>query len=140
MINKIVDGMVQALNAEFGTEYEVYTEDVEQGLQEPCFLIKCVTPSIQQKLDRRYRLNNVFCVHYFPISEDEQTECLDVQMRLYGSLELIEHDGSLIRGTQIHSEISDGVLHFFVNYDFFAMKPKEETAMETLEVDQNVKG
>lgn len=139
MINKIIDGIVQALIAEFGEGYEVYTENVEQGLQEPCFIIKCVAPSIKQALNRRYKLNDIFCIHFFPSSEDVQNECLDVQMRLYECLEYIYHENDLIRGNQMHGEIIDGVLNFFVNYDFYVIKTKEDTAMETLEVQQNVK-
>ena len=40
MVNKIVDGIVQAISAAYGEEYEIYTENVEQGLTEPCFLIE----------------------------------------------------------------------------------------------------
>lgn len=54
MVNKIVDGIVQAISAAYGEEYEIYTENVEQGLTEPCFLIECINPSFEQFLGRRY--------------------------------------------------------------------------------------
>lgn len=37
MINKIIDGISISLNAEFGDDYKIYTESIEQGLKEPCF-------------------------------------------------------------------------------------------------------
>lgn len=39
MLNEIIKGISMALNAAFGDGYEIYQNDVEQGLQEPCFLI-----------------------------------------------------------------------------------------------------
>ena len=35
MLNKIVDGIVQAISSVYGDGYEIYTERVEQGLTEP---------------------------------------------------------------------------------------------------------
>ena len=66
MINKIIDGISVAINAEFGYDYEIYTESVEQGLNEPCFSILCLNPTNEQFLGRRYFRNNQFCIHYFP--------------------------------------------------------------------------
>ncbi len=45
MINKIVDGISKAINKEFGNNYEIYTDGVEQGLNEPCFSIVSLKPT-----------------------------------------------------------------------------------------------
>ena len=45
MINKILDAISNALNEEFGDEYEIYSEDIKQDLKEPCFFIICLNPS-----------------------------------------------------------------------------------------------
>lgn len=37
MLNEIIKGISMALNAAFGDEYEIFQNDVEQGLEEPCF-------------------------------------------------------------------------------------------------------
>ena len=42
MINEIIDGISVAINTEFGDDYEIYTESIEQGLEEPCFSILCL--------------------------------------------------------------------------------------------------
>ncbi|MCD8067764.1 MAG: hypothetical protein LUE87_02510 [Lachnospiraceae bacterium] len=52
-------------------------------------------------------------------------------------LEWITVDGDLLRGTQMHYEIEDNVLLFFVNYDLFVFKEQEEEAMEELTLDQS---
>ena len=38
MINSIIEAISIALNNEFGDEYRVYADNIEQCLQEPCFL------------------------------------------------------------------------------------------------------
>lgn len=141
MINKIIDGISVAINSEFGDPYEIYTDSVEQGLNEPCFSILCLNPTIDQFLGKRYFRTNQFCIHYFPSSNEPRSECHTVFERLVKALEIITVDGDLCRGTDIHSEIVDGVLSFFVNYDMYVYKEKTaEDAMESVIHNTNVKG
>lgn len=37
MMNDIIVGISTALYKEFGDEYEIYQEEIRQGLKEPCF-------------------------------------------------------------------------------------------------------
>ena len=141
MINKIIDGISVAINSEFGDPYEIYTESIEQGLVEPCFSILCLNPTINQKLGKRYFRTNQFCIHYFPSSIEKQSECFAVLERLMKALEIITVTGDLCRGTDMHGEIIDGVLSFFVNYDMYVYKEKEnEPAMESVVHNTNMKG
>ena len=141
MINKIIDGISIAINSEFGDDYEIYTESIEQGLVEPCFSILCLNPTINQVLGKRYFRTNQFCVHYFPSSDEKRFECYTVIDRLMKALEIITVDGDLCRGTSIHSEVTDGVLSFFVNYDMYVCEnTPTESAMEAVVHEVNVKG
>jgi hypothetical protein len=141
MINKIIDGISVAINSEFGDPYEIYTESVEQGLNEPCFSILCLNPTINQVLGKRYFRRNQFCVHYFPTSNEKRSECHSVIERLISALEIITVDGDQCRGTGMHSEVVDDVLSFFVNYDMYVYK-EEPTApvMGNVVYNTNVKG
>jgi hypothetical protein len=141
MINKIIDGISIAINSCFGDEYEIYTESVEQGLQEPCFSIVCLNPTIEQFLGSRYFRQNQFCIHYFPSSKDKRAECYSVMEKLSNALEIIEANGETTRGTQMHGEFVDDMLHFFVNYDMFVYKQEEPASpMETAIYGADVKG
>lgn len=141
MINKIIDGICIAIHSEFGDDYEIYTETVEQGLKEPCFSIACVNPASEQFFGKRYFRTNQFCIHYFPSSSDKKTECYSVLEKLMNSLELITVNNEVIRGTEMHGEFVEDVLHFFVNYDMFVYKEQEkEPAMEDVEYKSDVKG
>ena len=142
MINKIIDGISVAINSEFGDPYEIYTESIEQGFTEPCFSILCLNPTINQVLGKRYFRTNQFCVHYFPSPDEKRSECQAVIERLISALEIIKVDGDQCRGTDMHFELVDDVLSFFVNYNMYVYK--EEVAdipsMETVGYSINVKG
>lgn len=141
MINKIIDGISVAINSEFGDSYEIYTESIEQGLVEPCFSILCLNPTINQFLGKRYFRTNQFCIHYFSSSDEKKSECYSVMERLMDVLEIITVDGDQCRGTEMHGEVVDNVLSFFVNYDMFVYKEEAaEPVMETVSHSTNVKG
>ena len=69
-------------------------------------------------------------------------EIQDVASKLFDALEYITLlDGDLVRGTEMHYEKVDDVLHFFVKYNMFVYKQVEKAdPMETLTVNNNVKG
>ncbi|MBA9087475.1 hypothetical protein FHR92_003960 [Fontibacillus solani] len=146
MINKIVDAISVSLNEAFGDDYEIYTESVEQGLQEPCFSISCLNPTNNLFRNKKYFRTNLFCIQYFPKSIEPKAECNAVLERLYDCLELItivenETTSSLTRGTRMKGEVVNGVLSFFVNYNMFVYKvevPADE--MESLEVKSDIRG
>lgn len=142
MINKITDGICEAIYKEFGDNYEIYTEEVEQGLKEPCFSIICINPTHELFRQNRYFKQHQFCIHYFPSTEEKRTECFDVLDRLYNCLEYIEikeeTDTSKTRGSDMHGEYNDGILNFFINYNMFMNQNEEEIKMDNYECDTNV--
>ena len=122
MINEIVSAISNAIYLEFGDEYEIYTEDVKQGLKEPCFSISCINPSIKQFFDKKYKTTNLFNILYFPKNEEIENEINNVRERLFNCLEYINDENYVLRGTNMNTQTVDGVLNFFVNYDFFIKK------------------
>ncbi len=135
MINKIIDAISMALAKEFGERYEIYTENIEQGLKEPCFSIVCINPDISQFLGNRYKRKNLFCIHYFPESStDKRVEGFEVTEKVFSCLELIDFEGDKIRGTNFRVEIDEEVFHFFIDYDLFVYSDKpKETVMNSVD-------
>lgn len=140
MINRIIDAISISINAEFGDGYEIYTESLEQGLNEPCFSIFCLNPTNELYRGKRYYRTNQFCIQYFPSTGEPKGECNAVLERLYDCLELITVDNELTRGKRMKGEIVDGVLSFFINYDMFVYKAENQDVMEELEVSTKAKG
>lgn len=141
MINAIIEAISVALNGEFGDSYEIHMEEIEQGLEEPCFFIFCLNPTSDLFFGKRYFRTSPFCIQYFPESNEKQRECNSVAERMYDCLEYVTMDGDSepIRGTKMKHEVVDGVLNFFVNYDCFVYKAEEQTAMGEMKLETQVK-
>lgn len=149
MINQLITAIGKTLYEEFGDGYEIHMEEIKQGLKEPCFFVQCVNPTKELFLGRRYYRTQQFCLQYFPESDHKQHECNDIAERLYECMEYIavssdmetENDPEMLRGTGMSHEVVDGVLNFFVNYDFFTQKPEaDETMLGEMETNTTLKG
>ncbi len=133
MLNNIIDGISIKLDKTFGESYTIYSEDVEQGINEPCFY--CSFKSKQSILSKWQDIKkNSFDVHYFPKSNDKSFEINEIAEMLLEELEYIEIDGDLVRGTNMNFEIIDNVLHFFVDYNYFTIKSNDTDKMDTVEL------
>lgn len=140
-VNLITDAISIALNGEFGDGYTNYTENVKQGLKEPCFFIFCINPTHELFLGKRYFRENQFCIQFFPADKQNMnSECHAAAERLEFCLEWITVTGDLVHGTKMKYEIVDGVLNFFVNYDMFVYRRSESQPMEEISQDVTVKG
>lgn len=141
MINEIIEAISVSLNQEFGDDYEIHMEEIKQGLKEPCFFIACLNPTNNLFMGKRYERTNQFCIQYFPETNEKQRECNGVAERMYDCLEYITPDGDTkpIRGSGMNHQVVDGVLNFFVNYNFFTVKTEDNTTMETMTASTNVK-
>lgn len=133
MTNLIIDAISIALNSEFGDDYEIHTEEIRQGLKEPCFLVICLNSTNKLFRGKRYFRTNQFCIHFLPEADEAMRKCHNTAERMRRCLEHITIEGEClpIRGTGMQHEVIDGVLYFYLNYDFFvsnAVKPQE--AME----------
>lgn len=141
MVNKIIDGISNALFQEFGENYKIYTENIEQGLKKPCFVILCVNPKSKRFMGERYFRTNIFTVLYFPSTNEPMRECNSITEKLYQCLEYISIGDDLTHGTKMTCDVVDGVLNFLINYDMFVTKQESKSdPMNTLEGEKTVKG
>lgn len=120
--------MSQAFDEEFGDDFSIYTESIEQGLDVPCFLITNIVHTHDAKLNNRYQDNNSFMVQYFP---ESNTDCLNeingVIGRLEDVIEWITVDSSKVHGMNMTSNVVDGVLNFQVDYNVRILKTTQES-------------
>jgi hypothetical protein len=140
MLNSVLEAISKKLNLEFGDTYKIHDEQVKQGLTEPCFFIMLLNPAQTQVIGKRYFRTQPFDIHYFPSTADKNTEMNDVADRLNDAMEFITLDnGDKLHGTSINHQIVDGVLHFFVNYNFYVRKDEPVADyMENVKVNNEV--
>lgn len=139
MADSIIDAVSMALNGEFGDDYEIYGEEIEQGLREPCFFITVISSSVRAYPGNRYLKRNELCIQYFPQSDAKNRECLEAADRMEQCLECIPFGDGLIRGTDMNHEMHDMVMSFFVNYSMFVTCIEDEGHMESFVSDMSVK-
>jgi len=122
-LNNVIIAIAQALYSNFGDSYTIYTDEIKQDISLPCFYIKIVQPfQVQGLYDIKKRFNK-FDIHFFPEESNHKNKDLSyVYDELVEILEYINIENNIYRGTNMQSHIQDGILHFFVNYDFF-VKP-----------------
>ena len=142
MMNGIIAGIGKALSDEFKDTYQIYMEQIPQGFKEPCFFIKMLKLDEKQMVGERYFRRYFFDVRYYPDKHKKSQSIWGVADRLQDILEMIKTpEGHLLRGTDRNAEVEDNVLHYFVSYNMFVIKPKNrEEYMENLQQKQGVKG
>lgn len=117
MINDIISGITNGIYEEFGSGHKIYTENIEQGLSEPCFFIVLLEAQQSRIIGNRFMLNASFDVHYFPSTKAKNKEMQEAAQRLYGVLQRITLlDGDMLNGFDLKWEMVEDVLHFFVSY------------------------
>ncbi|TGE37645.1 hypothetical protein E4K67_12990 [Desulfosporosinus fructosivorans] len=136
-INMVRDSVMTTLKQHF-PNLNVYGEENDQGLEEPYFYVKLLPVSQNQLLGQRYQRNHSFDIHYLAGSNEALH---DMAEQLYDKLELISVDGSLVRGTGMRHEIVDGLLHWFVAYNFHVLRTVEpEPLMQSMKQEGYLRG
>ena len=137
MIKEIISSISDALHKAFGADIDVYKEQVEQGLEAPCFLIRCLEPSMNRDLNHRFKKSILFSIQYFPETDKKQDECTEALEKLFDIMADLPYDGKVIHGGNMNGEITDGVLTFTISYEMFMLKySKPAPTMDDLKVSE----
>lgn len=139
MINLIIKGITNAIYQKFGDKYEIYTEHVEQGLEEPCFFVYCINPNKDVFLGSRMKQNYQFAVQYIPKGPNKKMEINNVFEGLNDAVRIINVGEDKLMAMSISSNISDEVLTLSVTYRFFSYEREEGALMDGQAMEQEVK-
>ncbi|MDO4327003.1 MAG: hypothetical protein Q4E24_13385 [bacterium] len=143
MITGILDAVTRRLSEIFDDKYAIYTDEVKQGLEEPCFFVMFLEPSEKPMIGQRYFLQNGMVIQFIPDeSEQVSKDVYEVAEVLMDGMEYITlSDGDLLRGTGRRWQVVDGVLHFFVSYNLFVRRKEgQQEPMEEIEVNRSNDG
>ena len=137
LIKEIINGISKKIYGFYEGLYDIYVEDVEQGLEVPCFMINLISSNIRMILKPRYMFESVFDVIYFG---EGYKDCMDRGSELYDILEYITiNDKDLIRGTKMNMDIIKNILHFRVRYNLILQnKPDIIDMMEEHQINIGV--
>lgn len=136
MLNDIMDAVTRRLDELFGDGYEIYTDEVGQGLEEPCFFVQFLEPSEKPMIGPRYYRQAAMCIQYMPGDVPQLSREMNrVADILTDGLEYINlADGGLLRGSGRSHRAAEGTLSFFVSYNLFLVKAQaQEEPMVSLQ-------
>lgn len=135
MQNEIMDAVTRRLDELFVDGCKIYTDNVEQGLETPCFFVGFLKTDVKPMLGRRSQRTYDMRIQYIPEEKQPSRELNDISEQLMEGMEYITlSDGSLMRGTGRSSEISEGVLTFLVSFSGFFIR-QEEPAEPMMNLD-----
>ena len=125
MVNSMLDAVTKQLGNTFGLDYRYYVENVEQGLQKPCFTIDALLPTERSKSPVLYDRTIPIVVHYFSDSKTNlKKDCYEMAERTLECLEYIPYEKTILRGENISWQIVDDVLQIFITYKFTTVMSK----------------
>lgn len=125
MVNDLISAICMALHTAFPS-VSIFKEHVEQGIEEPSFMVRCVRPKQTLFRGQRYEQKNMFEVVYFPPMENRYQHTNAVLEQLFQILEVITVGDNSFRGTEMDVETQeDFTVVFTVNYNTFLIKIPE---------------
>ena len=138
MINSIIKGITNAIYQKFGNDCEIYTEEVEQGLEEPCFFVYCINPQSNIFLGRRRVNSHQFAIQYIAKGPNKKAEINDVFSRLNTAVEIVNVNGDKIMASSVSNNIESGVLTVTLTYKYFSYTKEGTDVMKEQVLNQEV--
>ena len=118
MVSDVISAVSNAIYDEFGTQYRIYADNVEQNLIRPCFFINVVRPALLPNTIGQDKMSVPLVIQYFPTSVGKRMECYAVSDQLFRCLKYPEYNDVMFRGTDMKFDIDDDKLNFRVQYNF----------------------
>ncbi len=112
-------GLARKLTEEFGADAVIYADSIPQDFRTPSFYVRQISGGFTALRGRRYRLDAVVMLTYFPEehANDRQKDILGMLSRLYPALEYITGaDGMPLRADGMSHEITEDGLHLTLSY------------------------
>ncbi len=116
MINKIINAIADGINDSF-KNIKIYTEEVKQGFERPCFSIICTDIDSGIYLGKRHRMKANIEIHYY--NDKKRENYNNVMLEVFNVIEKLNVDNFPIRAIKMTVKKSDTYCIFNASYDFF---------------------
>ena len=136
MTTEVVNGVIAAIKTAFPS-IDVFDNPVEQGIVEPSFTVRCIRPTQDQFLGRRYKKSHLIEIVYFPLRGETFTNLNAVAESLFDALEVIQAGNDPVRGWNMdahYSEDNDALI-MTVNYNYFVIRANNADLMDSLHIE-----
>lgn len=115
MVNAVMDAITVKLDSLFPAS-TIYTEKVEQGSNEPCFIVRSVTTGAQDRIGGGFMQDMAFIVTYLTADGIRDINTTEQALLAHmGTVTMI--NGNVCRATRRGTSFKqDDMLHFEVSY------------------------
>nr|DAX95427.1 MAG TPA: tail completion protein [Caudoviricetes sp.] len=140
MINSIINAIAESLKNIYN--FKIYINEVPQNFKAPCFFIKLVSTTEKQIIGNRFQVTSVFGIDFI---DEENGKNVRLAHEIAEKLNEVTHlltleNKDVVRGANRNTELSEGNLHYFVQYSYFIYRGIEELEkMEDLKHSGGVK-
>lgn len=146
MLNSIVEAISIKLNDEFKDKYPIYTEGVEQDFKKPCFFILPINQEIKNELSGGAKKSITLDIMFFPDDKAKagkgilkNREILKISSVLLDKMKLLDVEGKKLRGANMDSDTTGGILNFIVTYSCRFFKNEKTERMQKLQQKGDLK-
>lgn len=142
VINALITGISLKINEIFGDSYHIYDQNVEQGMEKPCFFINYLDG--EENRQGGIEIKSYLDIMHFDITgfaeNDDRRTLNDMADKLYCLEYITLENGILLRADKLKPKIQDDVLHFFIDYKIFINKNDEKSeSMNNFNFNEGVK-
>lgn len=138
MINKIIKAIADSINDSF-KNIKVYTEEVKQGFERPCFSIICSKIDNNIFRGERYKLDATIEIHYYNNRQRENYN--DIMLKLFNIIGCVNVDNFPVRAIEMTAEKGEDYCVFNAGYSMFYYLGEEKEVMgeymEKLKLNNN---
>lgn len=139
MIETIMNGITNRIYEVTDGEHPIYTKNIRQNLDTPCFYVRVLNPNNDRFLGCRRHHQYTFSIQYIAGEEDDEAECYEMFEKLK-ELERISIPAAELEGKVSFENITDGVMTVLAKYDFYTYEVKDEQKMDGIEKSIILKG
>ena len=141
MTNEVVRGVAKAIVAGYPT-IPVYTEKVDQGIEEPSFVVRCYRNKHNLYRGRRYFKEHRIEVQYFPPKENCRQNAHSIEEGLFRLLQWITvgEEQAKIMGKNMETYLDEQsfTVIFTVMYNYYVLSEEDAEKMESMSGDINL--
>lgn len=111
----------------------IYTNHIKQGFKKDSFFIRIIKNYEKPYLAKRYKIFNKIEIAYTPEEEYNTTKILnEISQRLFENMKLLKYENGYINAENMECHIKDGILQFFLEYNFYIFRFEDTRKMERL--------
>lgn len=136
MLKELMEAVAAKLKEGFGETCVVYYNEAPPEAEGPCFIILPRKAVRTPRLGRRYYQSCPLDIQFIPGQEDKGARLMTVAEQMMELLLLLTTEGGeRFLGRDMSFEVQQGILHFYVSYNFFLLRPEEKETMESARIE-----